>query len=328
MISTLKDLFSPGGLAPTELAARVWREIIDDDIFNRAAILGFFFMLALIPLLLFLTALLGLFAQGGTELRDSLFSFLGRVAPRSAYALVYDTVNEITDGSGGGKLTFGLLASIWAASNGMLAVVDTLNMAYHIREARPWWKSRLVAAALTLALAVLVISALMLVLYGGQIAEALAGALGLDGALTFAWRVIQWLMVFAFVLLAFGLIYYFAPNLHEQKLRWVLPGMLVGVILWIAVSLGFRLYLLYFNSYNKVYGSLGAVIILMLWFYLTGVAILVGGEVNSEIERAAAAAGAKDAKMPGEKSPRENREALEAAAARQAHGGFSPVMPE
>ena len=308
MISSLKGLLSLGGLSPKELAARVWREMSYDDIFNRAAILGFYFMLALFPLLLCLTALLGLFAQAGTELRDNLFSYLARVAPRSAYALIYETVNEVSEGGSRGKLTFGLLASVWAASNGMLAVVDTLNMAYRVREARPWWKARLVAAALTLALAVLVVSALALVLYGGQIAEALSGPLGLGGGFTAAWGVLRWLFVLGFVLLAFGLIYYFAPNLHEQKFRWVLPGMVVGVALWLAGSLGFRLYLRYFNTYNAVYGSLGAVIVLMLWFYLTGAAILVGGEVNSEIERAAAAAGEKDAKLPGEKCPGEKAE--------------------
>jgi membrane protein len=306
MTSSHKGLLSLGGLTPGQLAARVWREINYDDIFNRAAILGFYFMLALFPLLLCLTALLGLFAQAGTELRDSLFSFLGRVAPRSAYALVHDTVNEVTEGGSGGKLTVGLLAAVWASSNGMLAIIDTLNMAYHVREARPWWKARLVAAALTLALAVLVISALALVLSGGQVAEALTAEFGLGGAFAAAWGVVQWLLVLVFVFIAFGMIYYFAPNLHEQKFRWVLPGMVVGVTLWLAVSLGFRLYLRYFNTYNAVYGSLGAAIILMLWFYLTGAAILVGGEVNSEIERAAAAAGAEDAKLPGEKSPGES----------------------
>jgi membrane protein len=305
MFASLKVLLSLGGLTPKELAARVWRAMNKDDIFNRAAILGYYFMLALVPLLLCLTALLGLFAQTGTELRDRMFSLLARVAPRSAYALVYDTVSEVTKGGSGGKLTFGLLASIWAASNGMLAIIDTLNAAYHVREARPWWKSRLVAAGLTLALGVLIISALVLVLYGGQVAEALSGALRIGGAFAAAWGVIQWPVVLAPVFLAFGLIYYFAPNLHEQKFRWVLPGMVVGVILWLAASLGFRLYLRYFNTYNAVYGSLGAVIILMLWFYLTGAAILIGGEVNSEIERAAAAAGEKDAKLPGEKRPGE-----------------------
>lgn len=305
MIAALKVLTSLGGLTPRELAARVWRELVRDDIFNRAAILGFYFTLALFPLLFCLTALLGLFAQAGTELRDSLFSYLARVAPRSAYALIYETVSEVTVGGSHGKLTVGLLASVWAASNGMLAIVDTLNMAYHVREARPWWKARLVAAALTLALAVLIVSALALVLFGGQIAESLTGAFRLGGAFTAAWGVLQWPLVLAFVFLAFGLIYYFAPNLHEQKFRWVLPGMVVGVALWLAGSLGFRLYLRYFNTYNAVYGSMGAVIILMLWFYLTGAAILVGGEVNSEIEKAAAAAGAEGAKLPGEKSPGE-----------------------
>ncbi|HEX8292794.1 MAG TPA: YhjD/YihY/BrkB family envelope integrity protein, partial [Pyrinomonadaceae bacterium] len=116
MYAPLKVLLSLGGLTPRELAARVWREMNKDDIFNRAAILGFYFMLALVPLLLCLTALLGLFAQTGSELRESLFSFLARVAPRSAYALVHDTVSEVTEGGSGGKLTFGLLASVWAAS--------------------------------------------------------------------------------------------------------------------------------------------------------------------------------------------------------------------
>jgi len=186
MISSLKGLLSLGGLSPKELAARVWRAMTYDDVFNRAAILGFFFMLALFPLLLCLTALLGLFAQTGTELRDSLFFFLARVAPRSAYALINETVNEVAEGGGGGKLTVGLLAAVWAASNGMLAIVDTLNMAYHVREARPWWKARLVAAALTLALGVLIVSALALVLFGGQIAESLSGAFRLGGVFTAA----------------------------------------------------------------------------------------------------------------------------------------------
>jgi membrane protein len=307
MYAFLKVLLSLGGLTPQELVRRVWREMRRDDILNRAAILGFYFMLALFPLLLCLTALLGLFAQAGTELRDQMFWYLARIAPRSAYALVYETVGEVTEGGSGGKLTFGLLASVWAASNGMLAIVDALNAAYHVREARPWWKSRLVAAALTLALGALIISALVLVLYGGEIADAAAGAFGHGGAWAAAWGLLQWLLVLAFVFLAFGLIYYFAPNLDEQKFCWVLPGMVVGVTLWLAASLGFRLYLRYFNTYNAVYGSLGAVIILMLWFYLTGAAILIGGEVNSEIEKAAAKAGEPEAKLPGEKSPGEKQ---------------------
>lgn len=307
--SWLRPTLNLGGLSWKQLSARVWKEVNDDDIFNRAAILGFYFTLALFPLLLFLTALLGFFAQQGTELRDNLLSYLSRVVPASASALIYATVEEVSEGSGGGKVSLGLLATVWAASNGMLAVIDTLNVAYHIKESRSWWKARLVAISLTLALALLIIFALTLVLYGGQIAEAISGRFGFGEFFKAAWSVLQWLIVLASVFLAFGLIYYFAPNVNKRQLRWLLPGITVAVILWLVSSLGFRLYLKYFNTYNTVYGSLGAVIILMLWFYLTGMAILVGGEVNSEIEQAAAKAGARDAKLPGEKSPGEKRNA-------------------
>lgn len=303
--SLLRPVWNLGGLSWKVLGARVWKEIKDDDLFNRAAILGFYFTLALFPLLLFLTALLGLFAQQGTELRDNLLSYLSRVVPASASALIYETVEEVSAGSGGGKLSLGLLAAIWASSNGMLAIIRTLNVAYQIKESRVWWKARLVAIVLTLALALLIITGLTLILYGGQSAEAISGWLGLGGTFTAAWFIMRWLIVIASVFLAFGLIYYFAPNVDKQQLRWLWPGINVAVALWLIVSLGFRLYLSYFDTYTTVYGSLGAVIILMLWFYLTGLAILVGGEVNSEIEKAAARAGIEDAKLPGEKSPGE-----------------------
>lgn len=296
----------PEGITWKELAKCVWKELIKDNVFDRAAILGFYFQLSLFPLLLFLTSLLGLFAQHGTELRADLLSYLSRVVPRSASELIYTTLGEVTEGTSGGKLSFGLLLALLTATGGMVAVIEALNAAYHVKEARPWWKTRLIALALTIALAVLIITALVLILGGGEIAEVIARATGTGNAFIAAWDILQWPIVIAFVFAAFALIYYFAPNLHEQKLRWVLPGMIVGVSLWFLASFGFRLYLRYFNSYRVVYGSLGAAIILMLWFYLTGIAILVGGEVNSELERAAAEAGVPDAKLPGEKEPHEH----------------------
>ncbi|HEX8684995.1 MAG TPA: YihY/virulence factor BrkB family protein, partial [Pyrinomonadaceae bacterium] len=153
------------------------------------------------------------------------------------------------------------------------------------------------------ALAALIIGALVLVLYGHDIAETLAASLGLGTAFEVAWKVLQWPLVLVFVLLAFALIYYFGPDSHAQDWKWITPGAMVGVALWLLVSFGFKLYLSYFNSYSATYGSLGAVIILMLWFYFTGTAILVGGEINSEIENELAKQGAPDAKEKGEKSP-------------------------
>lgn len=295
-----------GGLTWKELAKRVWQQINEDDVFGRSAQLSYYFLLALFPLLLFLTALLGYFADAGTELRNNLISYLGTVMPSSATELVQTTVDEISKAAGGGKLSFGLLAALWAASNGMGAISESLNVAYGVKETRPWWKVRLTSIALTIALAVLIILALSLLFYGGDIAEKIAASRGLGRFFITTWKIIQWPIVLFFVLLSFSMIYYFAPDLHDQEWKWVTPGSVVGVVLWLLVSFGFRAYLHFFNSYSATYGSLGAVIIMMLWFYLTGAAILIGGEINSEIENAAAEAGDTEAKERGEKDPQEN----------------------
>ncbi len=274
-------------LSLIDLLKRVWGEINQDDIFGRAAQLAYYFLLALFPLLLFLITLLGYFAEADSELRNELLSYLARVVPYSAVELIHTTLDEISAAKGGGKLSFGLLAALWAASNGMGAISQTLNVAYEVDERRPWWKVRVVSIGLTILLAVLIITALVLVLQGGRIAELIAGTVGLSGVFTTTWKILQWPIVFAFLLTAFSSIYYFAPDRRDRRWVWITPGAVVAVLLWLIASLGFRTYLHFFNSYSATYGSLGALIILMLWFYLTGAAILVGGELNSELERAA-----------------------------------------
>jgi membrane protein len=188
----------------------------------------------------------------------------------------------------------------------MGAITETLNVAYDVTETRSWWKKRLVAVGLTIALSVLIIGALILVIAGGRIADGLAGSFGLGAAFAIAWNIIQWPIVLACLILAFALIYYLAPDIRDQAWKWLTPGAVLGVVLWLAVSFALRLYLHYFDSYSKTYGSIGAVIVLMLWLYLTGAAILVGGEVNSEIENVAAEHGAADAKEKGEKAPQDH----------------------
>ena len=299
----MASLWKLGGLTWKDLGKRVWADIGKDDIFGRAAQLSYYFLLALFPLLLFLMSVIGLIMGAGTELRQSLFNYLGKVLPSSASQMVSNTVFEVSNASSGGKISFGILAALWAASAGMGAISESLNIAYHVKETRPWWKRRLIAVGLTLALAILIITALVIVLYGGRIADGLASSYSLGTGFTLAWKILQWPIVLFFLLLGFALIYYWAPDLRDQDWRWVTPGSVVAVVLWLLVSFGFRLYLHYFNSYSKTYGSLGAVIILMLWFYFTGAAILIGGEVNSDIEAAAAREGAPGAKEKGEKSP-------------------------
>jgi membrane protein len=262
---------------------RLVKRINDDEIFGRAAQLSYYFLLALFPLLLFLINLLGFMVHEGTEFRSQLITYLAAVMPASAVTLVNTTLTEISSSSGSGKLSLGLLAALWAASNGMGAISQTLNIAYDVRETRPWWKVRLISVGLTIALATLIIAALTIVLYGGTIGDALASRYGVS-AFTILWTTLQWPIALGFVLATFNLIYNLAPDLTRRKWRWFTPGAFVGVALWLLVSFLFRLYLHFFDSYSVTYGSLGALIILMLWFYLTGVVILIGGEVNCELD--------------------------------------------
>jgi membrane protein len=266
------------------LARRLWKRINEHDVLGRAAQLSYYFLLALFPLLLFLLTMLGYFAHAGSELRTSLIVYLSTIMPRSAVQLVRTTLDEISAARGSGKLSFGLLAALWAASTGMGAISQTLNVAYNVKETRPWWKVRLISILLTITLSVLIVMALAIILYGGRLGDVIAASLGYSDAFRMAWTILQWPIALIVMLISFNLIYRFAPNLPRLKRKWFTPGAAVAVALWLMISFAFRIYLHFFNSYSLTYGSLGALIILMLWFYLTGTAILVGGEINSELE--------------------------------------------
>jgi membrane protein len=311
----MASLWKLGGLSPKKLATRVWNEIQEDEVFGRAAQLSYYFLLALFPLLIFLTSVIGLIIGSGTDVSQSLFNYMARVVPPAAFQLIDSTMREVSAASSGSKVSFGILAALWAASNGMGAITEALNVAYDVKESRSWWKQRLVAVSLTIVLSVLIITALAMVLAGDKVINSISANYASGSVFLMTWKIVQWPIVLAAMLFAFALIYYFAPDVREQKWIWITPGAVVGVVLWLLVSFGFRIYLNYFDSYSNTYGSLGAVIILMLWLYLTGVAVLIGGELNAEIENAAAAAGAADAKEKGEKRPQEKE--LKAQSAKQ-----------
>lgn len=277
-------------LLSKDFLARVWTKANEDEILGRSAQLSYYFLLALFPLLLFLITLFGYFNGAGSVLRDQLISYLASIVPASALQLVIATIDEVTAARGGGKLTFGLLAALWAASSGMIAIGQSLNSVYEFRETRPWWKVRLISIALTVALSALIIVALLIVLYGGRLGDFIGALLNLGGAFASIWKIVQYPIALIFIFIAFSLIYRLAPNvtsripLADYRRRSWSPGVLIAVVLWLLVSLGFRLYLHFFNSYSATYGSLGALIILMLWFYLTGLAILLGGEIDYALE--------------------------------------------
>jgi|SRR5690349_5447077 len=271
-----------GGLKANELAKLTWEELNEDDILNRAAQLAYFFFFALFPLLISLTAILGLVAGPGSPLVSSLADYVTRAMPGSAATIVHQTLQEAVRASGGGKITFGIALALVSASSGMGAMMSALNGVFGVREGRSMVRQRAIAFGLTIAVGILICLALVVVVYGGTLANKFFG-----GALHSAWNIAQYPVAIFFLLLSYSVVYYFAPNVEHPEWHWVTPGAVVGVVLWIIVSFGLRVYLHFFNSYSTTYGSLGAVMILLLWFYVTGLAFLMGGEINSIIEHAA-----------------------------------------
>jgi membrane protein len=272
-----------------------------DNVFYQGAALSYYFLLALFPMLLFLTSLMGLIVGQNPQFQNQLYGYIGRVMPGDASSLVTKTVHEITTQTSGLKLAIGLIGALWSASGGMSALGTSLDAAYDVEEDRPWWKRQATFLGLTIVVAALVIAAIMIVLFGGRLAEFTGAHLHLGNAAVLAWKILQWPVALFFVVFCFALIYFFAPDIQHAKWYWITPGSVIGVLLWIVASAGFKIYLHYFDSYSKSYGSLAGVVVLMLWFYITGLALLVGGEINAEIEHAAAEHGRADAKAEGEK---------------------------
>jgi membrane protein len=296
------SIWALGGLSWRELARRVWGGINRNDLINRGYELAYNFLLAVFPMLVFLVALLQALASEGGRLRNDLFLYVQLALPPAAYEVLVKTLDEVTQNAVGGKLTFGLLFALLSGSGGMTQLMSTLNAAYEVRESRSWLRIHLISLALTIAMSIFIVAALFLVLSGGYLVESLALAVGLTTIAFIAVKILQWALALAFVIFAFATIYYFAPDVEEQHWYWITPGSVVGVLLWAAAAAGLRGYLHFFDTYSKTYGSLGAVIILMLWFYVTGMAFLVGGQINATIEHSAAEHGHIEAKAPGQKA--------------------------
>ena len=281
-----------GGMGWTTLARRVFARVRDDRITDQSAKLSFYFLLSAFPLLYFLTALLGLVLSRSEAAVAQLQAALATVAPAAAAALIDTTVKEIMQGSDGLAISMSLLATIWVSSRGMMAIIEGLNVAYEVRQYRRWWQRNLLAVGLTLAFCTFLVLALSLLISGERLVDWAGARLGMAPQATAAWAVAQNVLMLGMALLAFNMLYAVGPNVRNRRWNWLMPGTLVGVALWLAASYGFKLYLEFFDRYAATYGSIGAVIVMVLWFYLSGIAILIGGEVNSEVEKAARRGGA------------------------------------
>jgi membrane protein len=231
---------------------------------------------------------------------DEIVRRLSSVAPPDVVRIIADQIKQISQSRTGGILTVAFLFTLWSSSNALVSMITTLNTAYDITEGRPWWKTRLTAIALTVGLALFILVSMTLIIAGPSLAERVASAFGLGDAFEWAWKIGQWPIVFVLVATAIALVYYFGPD-AEQDWVWITPGSTLATLLWVAVSLGLKLYLSLAASYNETYGAIGGVMILLLWFYLSGLVILIGGELNAEIEHASPYGKEPGEKIPGEK---------------------------
>lgn len=256
-------------------------EIKNDSLANGAAALAYYLMLSIFPAAIFLLSLLPFLPIPNLE--QSIMDLVKELLPGESAQIFTSTIQEVLSNRKEGLLSFGLLFTLWAASNGMFAVMQQLNVTYDVKEERPFWKTRGIALFLTLLFGILIIGALGLVVFGGQIQAWLTSLIGSNDFLLGTFVALRWLIIAFALILSFALTYYYGPDV-EQEFRFITPGSIMGVILLLGASLGFKVYVDNFGKYNATYGSLGAVIVLMLWLYITGLVILLGSEINALFE--------------------------------------------
>ena len=282
---TVKDFFK-------RLYDKSW---VEEDLLSSAAQVAFYFAFALFPLLLFLVTLFGFVLESAADLRAEMFFYLRQVMPGSASDLVQKTIDEVTANSSGGKLTFGIAVALYSASVGIDSIRIALNGVYNLTETRAFWKTKLLTLLMTFILAILITVALGIIFYGEKFLTLILDWINLPIRSPFFLGVLQWATVLVVLISTFALLYNYLPKHKKNTWVWITPGAIIGIVLWLALSYAFRLYLDYFNTYDKTYGSLGAVIILMLWLYLTALVILIGGSINAVLQEftdpATAAAG-------------------------------------
>jgi membrane protein len=263
---------------------RTGKQFVADDCPGLAHQVAFGALLAFLPTVILLIGLLGLLGSG---VFDSLESFVGSVAPDAVVNVIDVAKKDATHNTSGSAiaLAVGAVVALWAASGAMGAVVKAVNRAYGRRETRPFWKVRLISLMLVVATGIVLAGTFLLIVFGGNLGDAIARRTPLDGGFKLFWNIARWPIAFTAVLLFFALVYYLAPNKEQRGWKWVTPGSLVGSLMWLALSGLFALYTSYSSSYDRTYGSLAGAIILLLWLNYSAWAILFGAELNAQLDR-------------------------------------------
>ena len=279
-----------------EVFKRAAKEFLADDCMGLAQQVAFSALLAFLPTVILLIGLLGLF---GTGAFDSLEKFVGSVAPHGVVDMIDLAKKDAAQNKSGSAIAFvgGIFLALWAATGAMGAVVKAVNRAYERLETRPFWKVRLISLVLVFATGLVLAGTFLLIIFGGDLGDAIARRTPLDGGFKVFWNIARWPIAFVAVLLFFALVYFLAPDKNQRSWKWVSPGSLVGSVIWLVLSGLFALYTSFSSSYDRTYGSLAGGIVLLLWLNYSAWAILFGAELNAELDRQADihAAGGPDA---------------------------------
>ena len=287
--SPLRSLWDLQGTPVRVIVKNTWNAMFADNLLGRSAELGFYFIFALFPTLVTACSILGLAARSAVTFYGHLLQYLWIVVPPTALGTVLEAFNQTTAAATSGKLTFGLAAALWSASVGFSAIQESLNVVYRVQESRPYWKARLSAIGITFMLSIVVtlmLASLLVADLFARLARLHIYHHFLAASASISLRTMGWIVATAFLSLLFALIYYFGPDVKVSRWHWLTPGSALGMLGWLLASMGLRVYVHYINNYSATYGSLGTVIILLTWFYLSGLMLLLGGEINSEIEAA------------------------------------------
>jgi membrane protein len=285
----MPDLERPGyaretGLLPT--LKRTGKEFSQDNLTDWAAAMTYYGVLALFPALIALVSIVGI-VFSPTQITDALNQVVGQLGPASAVETLKGPIEGIA--SGGSKtgimLIVGVLAALWSASGYVGAFMRASNIMYEVDEGRPAWKLRPLQMLVTLAMILLVTLAAVAVVATGPVAEAIGSAVGVSDTFVTVWDYAKWPVLIAIVTLMLAILYYASPNAKVGRFKFITPGALVAVVVWIVASLAFAFYVSNFGSYDKTYGSLAGVVVFLVWLWITNVAILFGAELNAERER-------------------------------------------
>ncbi|MGW5868424.1 YihY/virulence factor BrkB family protein [Streptomyces sp. NPDC055239] len=291
---------------PTQLPKRSWRAVVtgvvrefkDDELADRAAALTYYGVLSLFPMLLVLVSLLGVVGESAI---DWLLETLEKLAPGSARDIISDAVQQLRGQGGFGSLmaVVGIVLAVWASSGYVGAFIRTANAVYDIPEGRPVWKVLPVRVGVTVVLLTLAVISALIVVFTGGLAHTVGSALGIGDAALTAWSIAKWPVLVVLVTFMIALLFWATPNVKGRGFRWVSPGSVIALLVWLVASAGFAFYVGNFSSYNKTYGALAGVIIFLVWLWLGNIAILLGLEFDAELSRQRAIAGG----LPPEEEP-------------------------